>query len=70
VAVKVLEHIEQAEAQGNQDPIFEALLCTQLSHPNVVQTFKYITREAVIEFEDGDESMLETWLVGAGGGGT
>ncbi len=69
VAVKVLEHVEQAEAEAQaQDPIFEALLCTQLSHPNVVQTFKYITREAVIEFEDGDESMLETWLVGAGRG--
>jgi hypothetical protein len=63
VAVKVLEHAEQ---QGSQDPIFEALLSTQLTHPNVVQTFKYITREAVIEFDDGDESMLETWLVGAG----
>jgi len=65
VAVKVIEWKQAQQAQ--LQPIFEAALSTTLAHPNLVQTFKYSTREKSLtvpkELAAEYEGVLETWLV-------
>jgi len=65
VAVKVIEW--KKTQQTKLQPIFEAALSTNLAHPNLVQTFKYSTREKSVtvskEYASEYEGVLETWLV-------
>jgi serine/threonine protein kinase len=58
VAVKVLEYTAGDSAKQGM----EALLSAQLSHPNIVQTFKHCSRE-MAPAEQGEDSVIETWMV-------
>jgi len=69
VAVKV---VEWSGARSKIEPLFEAELSCTLSHPNLVQTYKYSTREKQDKSEksqksrklsDGDEVCYQTWIV-------
>lgn len=63
VAVKVLEHLKSEE--GGVDSV-EALLSGQLSHPNVVQSYKYHTRVVTNNnslFDDKHAEVMETWMI-------
>mmetsp|Transcript_4521 Transcript_4521/g.13071 ORF Transcript_4521/g.13071 Transcript_4521/m.13071 type:complete len:751 (-) Transcript_4521:124-2376(-) len=61
VAVKVLEH--EADKSGRE--VLEAVLSTDLSHPNVVKTYKHFTREMVQSVTEdlGVKQLLETWII-------
>lgn len=63
VAVKLLEWVDQVDegVTGGTKETMEALMSTQLSHPNVVQTYKHFTREVGQNHEGC--SMMETWLI-------
>jgi len=65
VAVKVIEW--RRAQQALLQPIFEAALSTNLAHPNLVQTFKYSTREKATHISADlpveADGVLETWLV-------
>ncbi|GAX75883.1 hypothetical protein CEUSTIGMA_g3326.t1 [Chlamydomonas eustigma] len=59
-AIKILEH-EQKEDGGE---ILEALLSAQISHPNIVKTFKHCTRAVPMAHEALDgKTMMETWMI-------
>lgn len=68
VAVKVIEHVEEedgetcVEPNSEPFPALEALLVRELAHPNVVQMFKYHTRQSGTDISSG-RRMLETWLL-------
>merc|ERR1739848_765308 len=71
VAVKIIESTSKNSADKS---VFEALLSSTLSHPNIVQTFKHSSRQ---KFEDRSvvpkdslptsveqlPNVLETWIV-------
>mmetsp|Transcript_8938 Transcript_8938/g.19085 ORF Transcript_8938/g.19085 Transcript_8938/m.19085 type:complete len:704 (-) Transcript_8938:2515-4626(-) len=57
VAIKVMEHTEQPE--GN----LEALLSGGVSHPNVVQTYRYCTRPMSDARDTEDRKLVETWMI-------
>jgi len=67
VAVKVIESIGQQSMNSD----FEAALSVSLSHPNLVQTYKYSTREKKVTQAAGEEApppppdtpQMETWIV-------
>ncbi|MEW5298840.1 MAG: hypothetical protein WDW36_001918 [Sanguina aurantia] len=60
VAVKVLETLAKAD---NSD-LMEALLGQRISHPNVVQTYKYNTRPSspACDAENEGAATVETWM--------
>jgi len=73
VAVKV---VEWSGARNVIEPLFEAELSCTLSHPNLVQTYKYSTREKQDKAEkshkglvmppkagDVDQACYQTWIV-------
>ncbi|KAG1680208.1 hypothetical protein FOA52_000322 [Chlamydomonas sp. UWO 241] len=61
VAVKVLEH----EASSVGCGVLEGVLSMEISHPNVIKTYKHCTREmpcATMKHLSGKQ-LLETWIV-------
>ncbi|GLC39870.1 hypothetical protein PLESTF_000919300 [Pleodorina starrii] len=62
VAVKVLETI-QSDDGGLE--VLEAVLGSQISHPNIVQTYKHCTRPMgrALDADNEGRTMLETWMV-------
>mmetsp|Transcript_42886 Transcript_42886/g.98383 ORF Transcript_42886/g.98383 Transcript_42886/m.98383 type:complete len:855 (-) Transcript_42886:3-2567(-) len=69
VAVKVLD-TRGASCKSRDEPRFEANISANISHPHLVQTFKFSTRPKVtvfgsVEEEENDEdgSQRETWIV-------
>ncbi|GIL48868.1 hypothetical protein Vafri_5296 [Volvox africanus] len=61
VAVKVLETIQM----DDQLEVLEAVLGSQISHPNIVQTYKHCTRPMgqATDADNEGRTMLETWMV-------
>lgn len=63
VAVKVIEHFEGG-ADGAPGPgLLEAGLHDQVSHPNVVQTYKHDTRSVSASSTESGKTLMETWMV-------
>ncbi len=65
-AVKIMEHEERADGGA----ILEAVLSAKLSHPNVVRTFKHLTRRIPMAQEAHMEAngpmLMETWMIMVG----
>lgn len=68
VAVKVVMW-DSTKLNGGTAPIFEAQLSATLSHPCLVQTFKYSTRHAAEPLSEGDsidsihDTSVHIWIV-------
>lgn len=63
VAVKVLETVQH---DGEDGEVLEAVLGGQVSHPNVVQTYKHCSRVTGAKATDPDNQgrpVKETWMV-------
>lgn len=61
VAVKVLETL----ARDDGEDVLEAVLGGQISHPNVVQTYKYCVRASAdaLDADNHGRAMVETWMI-------
>jgi serine/threonine protein kinase len=62
VAVKLIEM--NTNVSSKFDPAFEAFVSTTISHPNLVQTFKYSSRsKPTSDMIDHGGALWETWIV-------
>jgi len=66
VALKVVEQFDQAAQPSLM--AFEGKLSSSLAHPNLVQTFKYSTRDVVVRGENAEDKAtalrgFELWIV-------
>lgn len=59
VAIKVMRWTAGDNNMSAGRPVFEAALAVQLSHPNLVQTYKHNTVEAETELDDEDVELVQ-----------
>ena len=68
VAVKVIEtadSMETADTMQGKNGIFEAVLSSNLSHPNIVHTYQYAFRQVLVRFKSSAgwaEQGLMAWV--------
>lgn len=63
VAIKVIEQKDTQDAEQPFKPVFEATLSASICHPNLVQTYKFSSRQKEHAMCEETTKYWETWIV-------